>query len=94
MNTLNRKSYGAIYVDTEENIEKVKEIIKEIDEFEFSYLPNNLIMPFDHYPNVQYTHKFCDLDMDKLTATCWNRGIKIWVFNARQEYPENLIVRK
>ena len=86
-NTLSRKSYGAIYVDKSENIEKVKEIIKEMDEFEFDYLPDELIKPFSEYPSVAYTHKFCDLDMDALTAKCWNKGIFMWVFDARTEYP-------
>jgi len=33
MNTLSRKSYSAIYVNNVEDIEKVKEIIKGMDEF-------------------------------------------------------------
>lgn len=93
MNTLSRKSYGAIYVNNIEDIEKVKNIIKEISEFEFEYLPNELIKPFSEYPNVSFTHKFCDLDIDDLTAICWSRGIFIWVFDARTEYPQNAITK-
>ena len=91
MNTLSRKSYGAIYVLKEEDIPKVKDIIKKMDEFEFDYLPDGLIKPFSDYPDVAYTHKFNDLDMDALTAICWSEGIYIWVFDARQEYPLNEI---
>lgn len=87
-NSLTRKGYGRIYVDTVENIEKVKAIIKEMDEFEYSYLPEKLIAVYTEYPNVTYTHKFDALDMPKLTATCWRLGIKIWVFDAgHNEFP-------
>ena len=91
MNTLSRKSYGAIYVNNTEDVTKVKEVIKKMDEFEYEYLPEELIKPFSEYPSVSYTHKFCDLDMDKLTAICWSKGIFIWVFDARTEYPENAL---
>jgi hypothetical protein len=91
MNTLSRKSYGAIYVNNIEDVEKVKEIIEEMDKYEFDYLPNELIKPFSEYPSVAYTHKFCDMDMDKLTAICWSKGIFMWVFDARTQYPENAL---
>lgn len=93
MNTLPHKGYGRIYVENVEDIPKVKDIIKEMDEYEFRYMPQDLIAPFRSYPAVVYTHKFNDLDMDALTATCWDRGIRIWVFCAgRVEYPDNGIV--
>ena len=91
MNRLQRKRYAAIYVKDAADIEKVKEIIKEMDDYEFDYLPSDLIMPFSEYPRVAYTHKFYDLDMDALTAICWSRGIMIWVFNAGCENPDNEI---
>lgn len=91
MNTLSHKSYGAIYVKNEEDIEKVKDIIKEMSEFEYEYLPEGIIKPFSEYPSVCYTHKFSDLDTDDLTAICWSKGIMIWVFDARIEFPPNAI---
>lgn len=78
---LTRKGYARVYVDTVENIEKVKEIIKEIDEFEFDYLPKDLIAVYTEYPKLCYTHKFDGLDINKLTANCWAVGIKIWVLD-------------
>lgn len=88
MRTLTRKGYGRIYVDDAGNIEKVKAIIKEMDEFEFDYLPKDLMAVYTEYPKVVYTHKFSDLDTNKLTAKCWHVGIKIWVFDAgHEEYP-------
>lgn len=92
MNTLSHKNYGAIYVNDAEDIEKVKGIIKEMDEFEYGYLPKDLIKPFSEYPDVCCTQKFSDLDMDDLTAICWSRGIMIWVFNARCEFPKSALV--
>lgn len=91
MNTFSHKSYGAIYVKDEKDIPKVKEVIKEMDEFEFEYLPKEFIKPFSDYPRVCYTHKFSDLDIDDLTAKCWDKGIIIWCFDARVEYPKNAL---
>lgn len=92
MSTLSHKSYGAIYVNNPNYIDKVKQVIKEMDEFEFGYLPEELIKPFQEYPNVSYTGKFSDLDMDDLTARCWAKGIMIWVFDAKEEYPKSALV--
>src|SRR5687768_11919430 len=77
--TLMRKGYARIYVENPSDVEKVRSIIKELDEFEFGYLPDNLVAPFSEYPNLCYTHKFDGLCMNRLTAVCWKRGIKIWV---------------
>lgn len=78
MVTFTRKGYGRIYTSKPEDTEKVLEIIREIDEFESGYLPSGFIAPFSEYPKLLYTHKFCDLDINKLTAVCWSRGIFIW----------------
>ena len=43
MNRLTHKGYGRIYVDNQEDIQKVKDIIKELDEFEFGYLPTEYL---------------------------------------------------
>ena len=91
MNTLSPKNYGAIYVNDPKDIEKVKEVIKGMDEFEYGYLPSELIKPFAEYPAVCYTHKFSDLDMDDLTAKCWAKGIMIWVFDARTQFPKSAL---
>lgn len=92
MQKLPHKGYGRIYCLLDEDVEAVKGIILEMDEFEHSYLPRDLIAPFSEYPRVVYTHKFDDLDMDALTATCWSRGIIIWVFNSgHQDFPPSQI---
>lgn len=93
MSELSHKGYARIYVPTVEDVQKVKDVIKEIDEFEFDYLPNDLIAPFSEYPALAYTHKFSDMDMNKLTAICWSRGIHIFVCdNGLNESMNNALV--
>jgi hypothetical protein len=71
-----RKGYGRIYVAKEEDIEKVKNIIREIDKYEFEYyFPRDLIAVFDGKIESEYTHKFCDLDMTKVLEKAWQQGI-------------------
>lgn len=88
MNTFTRKGYGRIYVETIEDIARVKAVIKEMDEFEYEYMPDDLIAPFSEYPKVVYTAKFCDLDTSTLTALCWSIGVKVWCYDSgSNEYP-------
>ena len=90
MGTLTHKGYGRIYCENESDIERVKLIIKKLDEFEYGYLPQSLIAHFSEYPKVVYNGKFSDMDMDKLTAVCWSKGVRIRVFNScHDEYPSN-----
>lgn len=67
-----------IFVEKHEDIEKVEQIIKEMDEFEYEYIPRELIKVFDpsETPRMSPTYKFCDLDIDELTIRCWMAGIK------------------
>lgn len=74
--TMPRKGYGRIFVEKENNIERVKQIIKEMDEDEYEYLPNNLISVFKGEKEMVYTYKFDDLDLNELMIKCWNEGIK------------------
>lgn len=77
MNTFDRKTYGRIYVTPDGNPGDVEEIIRQLDEFEHSYLPGNFIAKWNGKIEPVYGHKF-EMDIDKLTAECWNRGI--WIF--------------
>ena len=83
MNTFTRKGYGRIYVQNSEDCDKVKEIIKELNEFEYEYLPQRLIAHISHFPAVVYTGKFDELDLDLLTIVCAARGINIFCFDSR-----------
>ena len=70
------KGYGRLFVETKEDIARVKEIIKEIDDFEYAYLPEDLITVFseDNMRSV-YTHKFSDLNMTEVMYRAWAKGI-------------------
>lgn len=88
--TLDRKGYGRIFVEKETDIQKVKDIIKEMDEFEFDYLPDDLITVFsEDNMKAVYTHKFSDLDTQLLTRVCWGRGIKMFVWYGLMSGYEN-----
>lgn len=90
MNTFPRKQYGRIFVEKESDILKVKEIIKQMDEFEYEYLPSNFIGVFNakehifsdgtkrHSIELRYTHKFDSLDLNKFQSRCWMNGIKVF----------------
>ena len=82
MTYFTRKGFGRIYIHPENTIKQVKNVIQELDEFEYGYLPEKLIAPFDKYPETVFVGKFCDLDLDMLTAICWEKGIYIWCFDA------------
>lgn len=41
--TFDYKGYGRIFVEKEKDIQKVKDKIKELDDFEYEYLPDDLI---------------------------------------------------
>ena len=72
---LYEKGEARIYTDKEENIEKISAIIKEIDEFEWEYLPDDLITVFNGRIDYIYHGKFYDIDMDELMKRCWTKGI-------------------
>lgn len=100
-NTFERKGYGRIFVEKEEDIDKVKDIIRMMDEFEYDYLPSKLITVFnpnnktfpkenpkDHlWLDMEYTHKFDSLNLNELQFRCWAEGIKIFCcIGGSQEY--------
>ena len=97
--SFSRRHYGRIFTDKEENIEKIKSIIKEMDEFEYSYLPDNFIGVFktnyfgdeNQYYCVEtiYTHKFDGLDTNELTRRCWEQGIMMFCWFGRGGEYEN-----
>ena len=91
-NEFPRKGYGRIFVEKESDIPIVKEIIRKMDDFEYRYLPEDLIAVFD--PNIKrfpdmlnnpkdhlwldmrYTHKFDSLNLNELQFRCWSAGVK------------------
>lgn len=100
-NTFPRKGYGRIFVEKEEDIDAVKRIIFDMDEFEYDYLPDNFIAVFEpkyeSFPSdspknhlflkMVYTHKFDSLDLNELQLRCWAKGIKVFcVSSSVEEY--------
>lgn len=75
--TFPHKGYGRIFVENESDILMIKEIIREMDEFEFGYLPADLIAVFsEENMHSVYTHKFDDLNMTKVMFHAWSKGVK------------------
>ena len=79
MLNLIQKGESRCFVFNEEDIEKVKEIIKQISEFEFDYLPDNWIAVWrGDEKDLVYNGKF-DIDIPKLTEECGRVGIGIMI---------------
>lgn len=77
MMTFPHKGYGRIFVENKNDILAIKEIIKGMDEFEFGYLPTNLIAVFsEENLHSVYTHKFDDMNMTEVMCRAWSKGIK------------------
>ena len=81
-----RKRYWAIYVDKKENINRVKEIIKLVDKYEYNYMPKDLLKTMDEFWSVSYVHKFTDVDMDVVSKICFDEGIFILCIGSYDEY--------
>lgn len=86
MTSFTYKGYGRIYTNPE-NHQDVVEIIKELDEFEWSYYPQGLVASWNEYPRVEYVGKF-ELDKEKFKQICKDRNIPIFIFDAgMNDYP-------
>jgi len=87
---MHRKGYGRIYVRTQDEIEKVKAIIKNLDEFEYGYMPKDLITTFDQYPKLVYLHKFDRYDTQEISSLLWENDIPALVLDQSEQYPHCL----
>lgn len=79
--TFDYKGYGRIFVEKEEDIQKVKDKIKELDDFEYGYLPVDLIRVWrGDLDDITYCYKFDELDIDNLCSELFNEGVNCaWV---------------
>lgn len=82
-----RKGYGRIYTDSEENIVKIREMIRTMDEYECDYLPDNLIAVYSGVNETVYNGKFYDFDLDELMERCQREGIPCRVIVAEEICP-------
>lgn len=89
--TFGRKTNARIFVKTESDIWKVKEIIRKMDEDEYEYLPGDLIAVYEpktknlagkpkHEIKLAYTYKFDALDLNELAMRCFVAGIPICIW--------------
>jgi len=86
MTAFTYKGYGRIYTNPE-HIQDVEKIIEELDEFEWSYYPQGLVVSWDYYPNVEYVGKF-ELDEEKFKALCKKANIPVFIFDSgMNDYP-------
>lgn len=95
-----RKGYGRIFVEKEEDIEKVENIIKEIDEYEFKYYyptgnylggdNKRLVTVYskENYESI-YVGKFDDMDISQVLNKAWEQGIHCFaVFGKCNEFDD------
>ena len=61
-----------------------------MDDFEYDYLPNDLITTFsDHHMYSAYTHKFDSLNMADVMCRAWEEGLKCFcVFGLINEFDD------
>jgi len=83
-----RKGESRCFVFKEEHIEIVLETIKEIDKFEYDYLPEDWVAFWD-YPKKECPYmvrngKF-DVDVIKLKIACANKGVAISIVSTNYD---------
>lgn len=91
-----KKGNGRIFVQSEEDKEKVIEIIRNIDEEKFSnYMPEYFVeVIHPKYNRFCYTGKF-DLDINKLRDECNKQGIKVLIVSCNDyNYDDELTLEK
>ncbi len=80
-----RKGYGRIFTDSEVNVARIREMIREMDADEYTYLPDDLIAVDEGLNQFEYNGKFCDFDLDALKDRCDTEGIPCRVI-VKDEY--------
>lgn len=76
---LSRKTYGRIFVAKPEHVAVVEETIKEVDEFEYDYMPKGVVAVFGtDDAELVYLHKF-EIDANALAKACMGKGVWIWI---------------
>lgn len=73
-----RKTWGRIYVAKPEHVQIVEETIKEVDEFEYDYMPKGVVTVWGADNELIYLHKF-EIDANALAKACMEKGVWIWV---------------
>lgn len=88
--TFSRKGYGRIFVEKESDVQKVEDIIRELDEYEFDhYYPTGNYMggknerlvavySKENYKSI-YVGKFDEMDISQVLSKAWEQGIHCFV---------------
>jgi len=84
MNTLPYKGKAVILVKTDEDVQRVKNILKDINPDEFHYMWDDLIQVDSKFWEFGYVGKF-EPDLDELKKRCDAAGI---LFDVREEQEE------
>ena len=84
-----RKGDSKCFVFDKTHIDEVYKIIKEIDEFEFDYMPDQWVKFWDYptqkyHPSLNYNGKF-DIDPILLKIACAKKGIAISIVSTNFE---------
>ncbi len=84
--TMVKKGWGRIYVMDNASVERVREIAKNLDTFEWGYYVDGMIAHYDPTKPVRliYTCKF-EVNLDALSLLCWREGIAIWCISQHNE---------
>lgn len=85
VDTFQRKTYGRIFVQKEEDVAVVLDVLKEVDEYEFShYAPKDLVGVYGDHKTLVYLHKF-EMDKNAIFQACAARGVWVWCVDGGRE---------
>lgn len=88
MSGWHRKGYGRVFVQREEDVERVEGIIRDLDVDEWEcYAPRDLVGVFDPAkPRIVYLGKF-ETSTREIEARCWAAGIPVWCYSHSGSLP-------
>lgn len=84
MNDLPYKGRAIIVTDSEYNVQRIKDIIKGMSEFEWNYFPDDLVCT--NFLDFAYVGKF-SLDVKEFEIICADKGIPVTI---REEIWEDI----
>lgn len=68
----------------QEDVEVVKKMIEKVDDFEFEYMPDNVVAVFGEDDELVYLGKF-EIDINALARACMEVGVWIWYVDGVRE---------
>lgn len=75
-----RINYGRIFVENEEDIDALYNIILNLDNPEYHDLPRDVITVYseENYKSV-YAHNFCKMDVTKILLESWKNDVHCFI---------------